>query len=421
MSHIPPNIIIPKDSTQSNLNNYQNLSNKLNKVIPIEEEEKILPIKDSNQISTKKKTNKNKSYETIFKKEDLNKPIKTYSDEEIIHYVHLIFLNNSSYFPKRQQYLMTKENLIKIIKNLGIIPNEIKLYELDILIKKTCPKTTLVSYDDFMDILIQIAQKIFPKQFQKDKLLVTNFFFHNIFLVYDEIIFDDSAPLKDLLKYQYSSLVSLLNIIPEDSEILVMNSLLYTLNEIYEKYFIYNIGYYKDKYNEYINDNGNIMNLFNFCRDFEILPYIFSETQIVTYYNLVVDNNELFKFLDDSEENKDNNTSYFSFNNFILFFIHLSAYNYAKVYESILGSEIKENQLSKLIMLLTKLECSKGMRKLVESSLPNLSLMPKMDLFMKYNFDYQPENELNNDNKEEKTNKNFINNAEEKEVEENNI
>ena len=56
---------------------------------------------------------------------------------------------------------MTKENLIKIIKNLGIIPNEIKLYELDILIKKTCPKTSLVAYDDFMDILIQIAQKIF--------------------------------------------------------------------------------------------------------------------------------------------------------------------------------------------------------------------------------------------------------------------
>lgn len=37
-------------------------------------------------------------------------------------------------------------------------------------------------------------------------------------------------------------------------------------------------------------------------------------------------------------------------------------------------------------MLLTKLECSKGMRNIINSSLPNLSLMPSKELLLKYNF-----------------------------------
>ena len=153
-----------------------------------------------------------------------------------------------------------------------------------------------------------------------------------------------------------------------------------------------------------IYDNGNLNCLFNFCRDFEILPFIFSETQVVTYYNLVVDNKELFKFIDDTEDNKDNkennnnsDTNLFTFNNFILFFVHLSTFYYTKVYEGILDKEKKENELSKLIILLTKLECTKGMRNLIENSLPNLSLIPNKELFSKYNYEYLPDKGLKDD------------------------
>ena len=418
MSYIPPNIIVPKEDEQTNLNNNKIVSNKVN---GLEDEEKKI-IKNSNIDNndnlkfskSNQKLKKANSLENIFKKEELNKSIKIYSDEEIMHYVHLIFLNNSLYFPKKQQYLMTTENLIKIIKNFGIIPKEVKLYELDIIVKKVCPKANLITYENFMDILIKIAEKLFPKEYKKNKVLITNFFFHNIFLSFNEIIFDNSTTLKDLLKYQYSSLTYLLNIIPEDSQILVMNSLLYTLNEIYEKYFIYNYGYYSNNKNNYIYENGNLNNLFNFCRDFEIMPFIISETQIVTYYNLVVDNNELFKFIDESiddkNNNNDNNNGYFTFNNFILFFIHLAEYNYTKVYESILYKEKNVNELRKLIMLLTRLECSKGMRNLIDNSLPNLTLMPNRELFLKYNFENELNDENNNNNMNNFNKNNFYGN-----------
>ena len=429
MSYIPRNIIIPKEAEEQNILTKNKISNE--KKLQNEEEKSSLMQKskieneniinsDNNNNKSKtskntksKKISKNKSEENIFKKEDINKPVKSYSKEEIIHYVHLIFLNNSFYFPKRQEYLMTNVNLVKIIKYLGIVPNIIKLYELDIIVKKVRQKANLISYEDFMEILIKLAEKIFPKEFNKDQMLVTNYFFHNIFMAYNDIIFENSVPLKDLLKYQYSSLVSLLNIIPDDSQILVLNSLLYTLNEIYEKYFIYNYEYISNsgKNINYYFYNGNLSKLFNFCRDFEILPFIFSETQIVTYYNLVVDNNELFKFLDDSGENN-NNEGCFTFNNFILFFVHLSAYNYTKVYESILDKEQSETELSKLIMLLTRLECSKGMRNLIDNSLPNLSLMPNRELFLKYNFAFED----SPNSKEQSYNNININNNDENDI-----
>lgn len=438
MSYIPRNIIIPKEAEEQNiltknkilkekaLQNEEEKSSSMQKS-KIDNENIINSDNNNNKskISKNKKIKKmlkNKSEEKIFKKEDINKPVKNYSKEEIIHYIHLIFLNNSLYFPKRQEYLMTNVNLVKITKYLGIVPNIIKLYELDIIVKKIIPKTNLITYEDFMEILIKLAEKIFPKEFNKDQTWVTNYFFHNIFMAYNEIIFDNSVPLKNLLKYQYSSLVSLLNIIPDDSQILVLNSLLYTLNEIYEKYFIYNYEYISNsgKNINYYFYNGNLNKLFNFCRDFEILPFIFSETQIVTYYNLVVDNNELFKFLDDSGENN-NNEGHFTFNNFILFFVHLSEYNYTKVYESILDKEQSETDLSKLIMLLTKLECSKGMRNLIDNSLPNLSLMPNRELFLKYNFAFEDRpnskeqsfNDINDNIKDENNDENNIINDEE--------
>ena len=197
-----------------------------------------------------------------------------------------------------------------------------------------------------------------------------------------------------------------MNIIPDDSQILVLNSLLYTLNEIYEKYFIYNTNI-----NSGLDNDHNLSNFFDFCKDFEIIPFIFNDTQIITYYNTVLGKKDLFRLIDDSNEKN----NIFTFNNFILFFIHLSEYYYAKIYLNFKENEKKETQLSKLIMLLTKLECSKGMRNIINSSLPNLSLMPSKELLLKYNFIFKKESE-NFDNflefqKNEENENNFVNNG----------
>ena len=264
-----------------------------------------------------------------------------------------------------------------------------------------------------MKIFIKIAQKVFPKEYKINKELLLNHFFHSIFSIYNNIFNEESVPLKEILKYPYSSIISLMNIVPDDSQILVLNSLLYTLNEIYERYFVYNINI-----NPGYDNNKNLSNFFDFCKDFEIIPFILNnETQIITYFNTVIGKKDLFKLVDDSNEKK--NT--FTFNNFVIFFIHLSEYNYAKVYQNFQEDDNKDTKLSKLIMLLTKLECSKGMRNIINTSLPNLSLMPNKELLLKYNFIFKKESEGFDNflSDEKKLKDNFINNGNPENIREN--
>ena len=356
--------------------------------------------------STNVKSSINNYEISTFKKDDWNKPIKIYSKEEIINNMNIIFLNYATYSIKKNLYLISVENIIKLIKDIGFLFDLIKLYQIDLLIKKVSPKLKYIIFEDFMSILIKIAQKAFPTEFKKNKDLLLNHFFHTIFSIYDTILTEELVPLNDLIKYPYSSITSLMNIIPDDSQILVLNSLLYTLNEIYEKYFIYNTNI-----NSGLDNDHNLSNFFDFCKDFEIIPFIFNDTQIITYYNTVLGKKDLFRLIDDSNEKN----NIFTFNNFILFFIHLSEYYYAKIYLNFKENEKKETQLSKLIMLLTKLECSKGMRNIINSSLPNLSLMPSKELLLKYNFIFKKESE-NFDNflefqKNEENENNFVNNG----------
>ena len=175
-----------------------------------------------------------------------------------------------------------------------------------------------------------------------------------------------------------------------------INSILYTLNEIYVKYFISEF----DNEANYIN---NLQNYLKFCKDFEILPFILNETQIITYYYLVVGNNELYKFVD--LNNTENDSNFFSLNNFILFFVHLAFYYYAKQYESVLYYEENATEIYKLLILLEKLECSKGMRNFVSKSLPlpnNLTFLPNKDILDQMNDGENLNNITNNYKGDEK-------------------
>ena len=379
MINEPKNIIISNES---------NVNSQTKKIITpnVVDFSNIKESENNNNNNEGKKSSRINSFAiNTFKKDDWNKPIKIYSKEEILNNMNIIFLNYSTYSFSKKLNLISIENIIKILKNIGFLPELIKLYQIDILIKKVCPKIKYIIFEDFMNIFIKIAQKIFPKEYRTNKDLLLNHFFHSIFSLYEIILVEETVPLKALLKYPYSSIISVMNIIPDDSQILVLNSLLYTLNEIYERYFIYNVNI-----NPGFDKNRSLSNLFDFCKDFEIIPFILNnETQIMTYFNAIVGKKEIFKLIDDSNEKK--NT--FTFNNFIIFFIHLSEYNYAKVFQNFEEDDKNVTKLSKLIMLLTKLECSKGMRHIINSSLPNLSLMPNKELLLKYNFIFKKESD----------------------------
>ena len=175
MINEPNNVIISNDS---------NVNSQTKKIITpnVVDFSNIKESENNNNNNEGKKSSRINSFAiNTFKKDDWNKPIKIYSKEEILNNMNIIFLNYSTYSFSKKLNLISIENIIKILKNIGFLPELIKLYQIDILIKKVCPKIKYIIFEDFMNIFIKIAQKIFPKEYRTNKDLLLNHFFHSIF------------------------------------------------------------------------------------------------------------------------------------------------------------------------------------------------------------------------------------------------
>ena len=106
-SNNDPNIII-----SSNEENILNLSKSDKKMLN----------KDNYNIKSSINDNVKNFEISTFKKEDWNKPIKIYTKEEIINNMNIIFLNYAIYSLNKNIYLISIENIIKIIKEIGFLP-----------------------------------------------------------------------------------------------------------------------------------------------------------------------------------------------------------------------------------------------------------------------------------------------------------
>ena len=357
-----PNKIENSKDSNSNLNSF---NSKLNKN-QIKEEEKNNIQNIENDIDNNIENNK----------EEEEEEIPQLTKNEILHYSHLIFLNNATFINKNEDYFLTQQNLYKILKECEIIPNSLKLSEVDLIFKSISQKSLQLNFDQFMQFLLRITQKLYPKEFSKDKKTVTNFFMNNFFSNFTFLLDDNQIQIDNLYKCQYKSIESLLSYQPDEKHIIIINKILFTLNEIYIKYFNYEIE------NNIELAKKSIKNLILFSREFEILPYILNETQIITYYNLVIKYQPNIKLINDEI----NQGMIFTLNNFILFLIHISLYSYAKNYDSNYGDNGNNSDISKFLMFLEKLECSKGMRnftrKLSRPSANKLSLIPPKEIFI---------------------------------------
>lgn len=333
--------------------------------------------------TTKEKTNKKEIKTEIKDKKNISYT-KIFTQEEILYYTHIIFLNNSTYNKKNNEYLMPKNNLLSIIKSLNISP-EIKIIEMDLLFDSISPKSNLISYNKFYKFLIKTVQKLFPSEYAENAKNILNIFFTNFFNQYDLLLFENKIPKNYLYKYQYNSIVQLLNISPNKNQLFIMNEIIYTLNEIYEKYFIYEFNFIS------VNKRKNFQNLIKFSKDFEITPLIMNETQLISYYNITVhiEHQNIFNYFFQINEHKFNNKGEeFTLIHFILFIIHVSLYYYAKFFDNNINDKnLKMKSMtneSKLLLFLEKLECSKIMenfnRKLFMPNNSKLSLIPDINI-----------------------------------------
>ena len=334
-----------------------NLNNNINKlsIIPKEEDtfESINIIKESN------------NYNILTR-------------EQILYFTHIIFLNNASFMKNKECYMMSKSNFLNILKSIKIIKSQLILVQIDLIYDSISSKSSMIDYSQFNQILMKIIKNIYKEQYSKSPQLTINIFITKLINYYN-LFFENKIPKDYLYKYQYNSIVKILQIFPNENQIILIKEIILTINEIYEKYFFYELDYNK----EYLYKSSE--NLVLFCKDFEIVPQIINSTQAVTYYNLIIHIQQIYNTLQDSLKKLKickNKGKIFTLYHFILFIIHMSLYSYTKLFGSKTWN-VKNNNISKeskLLLFLEKLEHSKGMTnflsKLFTPRTKPLSLIP---------------------------------------------
>ena len=375
-----------KDSYQISQSNNISKSNNNNNVYDFMSNSNEISIESAgpNNIIIETKFNKNNN---TYASEDINLTKESkeniLSKEEILYYTHIIFLNNSTYVKNQQKYMMSKTNFLNIIKSLNLISNQFILVEIDLIFDSISPKSSMIVYSQFNQILMKIIQKVYPEKYNISPKLTINYFLSKLINHYN-LLFEYKIPKNYLYKYQYNSMIKLLQIYPNENQIYIINEVILTINEIYEKYFIYELNYN----HEFLYKSGE--NLIQFCKDYEIVPQVINPTQAMTYYNLSIHIDQTYNFLINQMKNYNkikNKGIIFTFFHFNLFLINLSLYYYTKLFGSKTWTydENRENITNegKLILFLEKLEHSKGMvnfiSKLSTPRTKNMSLLPSKD------------------------------------------
>ena len=337
-------------------------------------------INNTNQNDNNNKFSTIPKYEETFESINLIKDSndKILTKEQILYFTHIIFLNNSEYNKSKDCYMMSKTNFLNILKPLNIIKSQLILVEIDLIYDSISAKKSMIIYSQFNQILMKIIQKLYPEQYSMSPQLTITYFINKLIKYYN-LFFENKIPKDYLYKYQYNSIVKLMQASPNENQLYLISQIILTINEIYEKYFTYEF----DKNQENINKSSE--NLVYFCRDFEIIPQIINSTQAMTYYNLIIHIEQLYNLFKDALKNKKickNKGKIFTLYHFILFILHMSLYTYTKIFESktwnTKNSDITKE--SKLLLFLEKLEHSKGMTnflsKLYTPRTKPLSLIP---------------------------------------------
>jgi hypothetical protein len=263
---------------------------------------------------------------------------------------------------------MSKSNFLNILKSLNLITSQQILVEIDLIFNSLSPKSAMIIYSQFNQILFKVIETLYQEKYKISPKLTINYFLNKLITHYN-LYFKNKIPKDYLYKYQYNSIVKLLQIFPNENQLFILNEILLTLNEIYEKYFIYELNFNQ----EYKEKSGE--NLISFCKDYEIIPHIINYTQAMTYYNLSIHINQTFNyFYDEIKKYKKikNKGVLFTLIHFMIFFIHLSLYSYTKIFGSKTWTYDSNDSLmtneAKLIIFLEKLEHSKGMENYLPKS-----------------------------------------------------
>ena len=384
-----------------NINNFQNDNTNKNYDIQNfsqnDNQNSINTLKDNNitdnlsinnELISERTSNKSEItyYEEKIKKKDSNNQFNIdLSKSEILEKINKIFLNNSTFSKSENDYLITQQKIIEILKQSEIInKNIINKSEVDVILSNIKHGQNKFNIYEFINFLIKLCEKLYKENFKKNQKETFNYFIHIFFMNYEDILEENSD--KNYIVY-YNEKSCTLKVIETIITTNIDSNVMKLLLNIYTTLKNLYLFYFSEELNKIIKTEKlqiiSQKKLIEFAKDFNIIPYSMTESNFITYYNLTlkyVNENQFDEKLFDSKKYHDFGRCYRLYM-FILLFYHFSIICYYKDYQLKFSEDNKRKiNVDTLLFFLERLENSKGLSKYLykkgENYNNNLSFIP---------------------------------------------
>ena len=294
------------DSITIDNNDYEDYTDEINQEENNNQGNQIKSKKGQNQKGKKKNGHKqkNKKSQQGEKSQKNNKGMQLdnnddeYHDEdeplkaELQEKLHKVFLNYSKFNIQEENFILSHQYFMKMMRDCGLLrekyekpkDNTLTAEQIDITLKKVCPKSASLNTQQFIDFFVTLAQRLYPNEFNKAPRNIVQQIVDHFLDPIVEYINEDQEGKFRYNKVEQSIQTTAGEGIDEKTD-KIMKSMYPGLLNAYKLYFPQEYNYKGIPKEKIIKES--LKSLTNFNIDFDLCTPFLTREKLAIYYNCI--------------------------------------------------------------------------------------------------------------------------------------
>ena len=314
------------DSITIDNNDYEDYTDEINQEENNNQGNQIKSKKGQNQKGKKKNGHKqkNKKSQQGEKSQKNNKGMQLdnnddeYHDEdeplkaELQEKLHKVFLNYSKFNIQEENFILSHQYFMKMMRDCGLLrekyekpkDNTLTAEQIDITLKKVCPKSASLNTQQFIDFFVTLAQRLYPNEFNKAPRNTVQQIVDHFLDPIVEYINEDQEGKFRYNKVEQSIQTTAGEGIDEKTD-KIMKSMYPGLLNAYKLYFPQEYNYKGIPKEKIIKES--LKSLTNFNIDFDLCTPFLTREKLAIYYNCIYFLKQKNLVFNDKKKKNENN------------------------------------------------------------------------------------------------------------------
>ena len=239
---------------------------------------------------------------------DEDEPLKAELQEKL----HKVFLNYSKFNIQEENFILSHQYFMKMMRDCGLLrekyekpkDNTLTAEQIDITLKKVCPKSASLNTQQFIDFFVTLAQRLYPNEFNKAPRNTVQQIVDHFLDPIVEYINEDQEGKFRYNKVEQSIQTTAGEGIDEKTD-KIMKSMYPGLLNAYKLYFPQEYNYKGIPKEKIIKES--LKSLTNFNIDFDLCTPFLTREKLAIYYNCIYFLKQKNLVFNDKKKKNENN------------------------------------------------------------------------------------------------------------------